>query len=180
MRSPSAAFRLRRRGWRPRQPEPPLPKGGCPSAHTGAGGYVFPASPPSGGESLRRHLHLRKKPLDGSAPGRLRIRPKHVLRFACTAGRPQGSPLRRRQTLRLEQGSCTTSPPSPPRGRSAVTPPLAQRRCQRAADSRPYGGGRNRHRDEHCSSAPRPQNSNLKTEKCIRENLRFPGCIFHR
>ncbi len=29
---------FRRRGCRPRQPEPPLPKGGCPSAHTGAGG----------------------------------------------------------------------------------------------------------------------------------------------
>ena len=111
MRSPSAAFRLRPRGCRPRQPEPPLPKGGCPSAHTGAGGYVFPASPPSGGESLRRHLHLRKKPLDGSAPGRLRIRPKHVLRFACaagTSGRP--SPTRGTDILPYTKVGRSSSP----------------------------------------------------------------------
>ena len=119
MRSPSAAFRLRRRGWRPRQPEPPLPKGGCPSAHTGAGGYVFPASPPSGGESLRRHLRLRKKPLDGSAPGRLRIRPKHVLRFACAAG--------------------TSGRPSPTRGEEAASAPQGE--GSESAVSLPYGAG---------------------------------------
>ena len=48
----------------------------------------------------------------------------------------------------------------------------------RKSVGRPYGGGRNRRRDEHCSSAL--TSLKPKTEKCIRENLRFPGCIFHR
>ena len=95
----SADFRLRRRGCRPRQPEPPPPEGepvaqSIARWHTGAD-VPFPPRRSPRIRDPQSDICACVKTLDGSALGRLRIRPKHVLRFACaagTSGRPSPTP----------------------------------------------------------------------------------------